>query len=615
MKNIREAIISSLEDVLKDLGITGVESRLELPKDLSHGDYTSNIALAIFSKSKVRTAMELAEKIADDLRFEIRDLRIIEKIDVVKPGFINFWLSKDFLISQLGALGGEKKIDGIEESHVALQKIMIEYADPNTHKEMHIGHLRTLLTGEAIARILESRGNKVFRANYQGDIGSHVAKALYGIKKLMLEDGLTLEKINKWKNLEKAHFLGRGYIRGNQDYETHKEEIDKINKELYEIVLSNSRNLSSLSRLYLRSRKWSLDYYDDFYKEFYVKFDRLFFESEVAFCGRKIVEENVDKIFKNSEGAIIFSGEKYGLHTRVFVTKQGYSTYEGKEMCLAFKQYEAFPFDKNIHVVASEQAGYFKVVFKALELLDSEKFKGKEFHLSMGMVNIVGMKISSRTGQILRVDELIEGVREGIKSLIKEGRIETKDREKILEQIAVGAIKYSMLRVGVLKNVEFDIQKSISLDGDSGPYLQYAYARTQSVLSKVKTQNSKLKTTAQSLKLKDEEWVKNYELNDQELDLLRVMYRFDEVIKEAADKFSPNILCGYLFDLAQRFNLFYQKYRILEAGSVGINEEHPRDVIENAVEIREFRLALTSGVGKIIREGLYLLGISAPEEM
>lgn len=341
-----------------------------------------------------------------------------------------------------------------------------------------------------------------------------------------------------------------------------------------------------------------MDYYDEFYTKFYAKFDRLFFESEVSRCGKKIVEENMDRVFvKDKDGSVVFPGEKYDLHTRVFVTSLGYPTYEGKEMCLGFKEYEAFPFNKIIHVVGSEQAGYFKVVFKALELLDIEKFKSTQYHLSMGMVNIVGMKISSRTGEILRVDDLVEKVRAKVNELIKEGKITSNDKEKVAEQIAIGAIKYSVLKVGVGQNVEFDIEKSVSLDGNSGPYLQYTYTRTQSVLAKGKSQKVKVKSEIQNSKLEQEE-----------MSLLRTIHRYPEVVGEAAKMLSPNILCSYLFDLAQKFNLFYQRHSIL-GGSEG------REGKERLEDTRQFRLTLTEGVGIILKNGLNLLGIKAPERM
>ncbi len=590
---VKEEIINALKEAVHE--VTGVEVEPEVFKsaDERHGDYSTNVAMAVFGNKELgiknqgwKTPLELAQSIVEifNSKFIIHN-SFIDHVDVVNPGFINFWLSSDYLITQLQEVLEQKEQFGTtSKSSISGNKIMVEFAHPNTHKEMHIGHMRTLITGEALARILKLQGAKVFRANYQGDIGPHVAKALFGIKKIMEEEKLSLNEIEKWTAQDKVHFLGRGYIRGNQDYEENKEEIEKLNTELYK---KESKDWD----LYLKTRQWSLDYYDEFYTRFYTKFDRLFFESEMVECGKKIVEENIGKVFVKDQGAVIFKGEEYGLHTRVFITKAGNPTYEGKDMCLGFKEYEAFSFDKNIHVVGSEQAGYFKVIIKALELLDPQKFKGTQYHLSMGMVNIVGMKISSRTGEILRVDTLIEKVKEKVESLMKEGKIAVEGKEKVLEQITIGAIKYSVLKVNAEQNVEFDIEKSVSIEGNSGPYLQYTYARTQSVLAKYKEL---------SIKYKELNWkfeIGNLKLEIEELSLLRSINQFTEVVSEAAEKLSPNLLANYLFDLSQKFNLFYQKHKIIES------------------EKQDLRVAVTNATGQILKNGLYLLGIEAPERM
>ncbi|MDO8658845.1 MAG: arginine--tRNA ligase [Candidatus Levybacteria bacterium] len=604
MQNVKQEITSSLRKILEEMGIKDAKIELNHPQNSLHGDYTSNIAMAIFASSKFKvqslkfkTPMELATNIVEKLKSQNSKVQSIERMEAASPGFINIFLSKDFLVTQLQEVLDQKENFG-KENKAKKEKIIVEYAHPNTHKEMHVGHMRTLITGEVLARLFEAGGNEVFRANYQGDIGPHVAKAIYGIQKIMEEENLTLEEIDKRENSDKVNFLGKGYVRGNQDYEENKDEIDVINKQLYETMETALQGVpleanDDLKKLYQVTRQWSLNYYEDFYKRFYTKFDKLFFESEVADCGKKIVKENAGKIFEEDDGAIIFRGEKFGLHTRVFVTKQGYPTYEGKEMCLGFKQYESFPFDKIIHVVGSEQAGYFKVVFKALELIDPEKFKDTQFHVSMGMVNIVGMKISSRTGEILRVDTLIDKVKKKVIKLVKMGKIKGEDANAVSEKVAIGAIKYSVLKVGTGQNVEFDIERSVALDGDSGPYLQYTYARTQSVLAKVKSQKSNYSPEIKAKEVKSQK----SKLEQEEVSLLRMIYIFPEVIEDSARNMSPNTLTNYLFDLAKKFNLFYQKHQII------------------GNEAEDFRLGLTTIVGQTLKNGLFFLGIEAPERM
>lgn len=564
--------------IIEALGAMHVTSQMpvqvEYSGDASRGEYSTNIAM-VLAKQLGRAPLEIAEEIKAVI--EKGNHGEIGKIAVAKPGFINFWVTLDAFKESLNNLTFPTAL----KTNLSEKKIFIEYAHPNTHKEMHIGHMRTLITGEAVARLAEAAGAKVFRANYQGDIGLHVAKALYGIEKLMEEKNIKLSEVAHWENADKAHFLGQGYALGSADYEKEKETIDKINRDLY-------TEDSEANKLYIITRSWSLDYYDEFYTRFYTKFDRLFFESEVAQSGLEIVRSHVGTIFEKQNGAIVFPGEKYGLHTRVFITQAGNPTYEGKEMGNAFNEYNAFHFDQKVHVVGNEQAGYFKVVFKALELIDPMKFKDKQYHISMGMVQFSDRKMSSRTGDVLRVDWLIDQVKERVKEIMKGERIPEEKLDDTIEKIAIGAIKYSVLQVGTGQNVAFDINKSVSLEGNSGPYIQYVYARTQSVLRKA--------SNPHQVSLAD---LKNNTLNEEEKALLLVLDRYSDVVAEAAVRYSPSIVTSYLFELAQAFNLFYQKCPILKEAS----------------ERKSFRLGLTITTGKVIKHGLYLLGIQAPDQM
>jgi len=454
------------------------------------------------------------------------------------------------------------------------KKIMIEYAHPNTHKELHIGHLRTLILGESLSRIFEAVGARVFRVNYQGDIGPHVAKSIWGTEKILKAKGLSIEKVDsKYSLIEKAKLLGEGYVKGVGEYEDNKDEIDAINNKIYQ-------KDEKIDAVYQKTRQWSLDYYDLFYKQFATKFDRFYFESEVYEKGKSIVLDNIGKVFEKSEGAIIFDGEKYGLHKRVFITKDGNPTYEAKDMALAPLQLGDFAFDQNIHVVANEQKGYFEVVFKALEIIDP-KLKGREFHLSMGMVNLVGKKISSRKGEIQRVNELTDKVKQKLSPLINE-KIEKDEKDKVAEKTTIGAIKYSILKVNPKMDVLFDIEKSINFQGNSGPYLQYTHARCKSVIRKLKTKEIVKKVN---------------KINKEEEKILRSFSQYEGVIIDAAKYYSPGIICNYLHDMAQKYNNFYNSNRI-----IGDEKE-------------SFRILVTIACSKILKDGLNLLGIEAPERM
>lgn len=561
---VKEEIIASLKKTLKELGVDA-KITLERPANAYHGDYSTSIAL-VAAKTLKKSPMELAEQIKNQLS-KIKD---VEKIEVVKPGFINFWLSQDYLVKELEKVSKTPLHPPLAGS--VRGKVMVEFADPNPFKEFHIGHLRNITLGESLCRLLESQGAKVWRVNYQGDVGMHVAKALYGMKNSKVK----LEELKKKTTKEKTEFLGKCYAAGNKAYEENeeaKEEIRSINLKVY-------RQDASIQALWEMGRKWSLDYFEEIYKKVGTKYRRYYFESEVAEPGRKIVLEHVkDGIFEKHEGAVVFRGEGKDLHTRVFVTKEDYATYEAKDMALSGVKYKDFAYDRSIIITAHEQAPYFRVVLAAMEKVFPDLAK-KTTHFSFGFVRLKDTKMSSRLGNIITGEWLLDEAKAKIKEQFSEMD------SKTAEQVAVGAVKYSMLKFATASDISFSFEESINLEGNSGPYLQYTYARTQSVLAKVK-----LKVESGKLRV-------NSQLEPEEVTLLRAMQHFPEVVSGAAESFAPNLLCNYLFELAQSFNLFYQKHSIIEGG-----------------DKKEFRLALTSAVGQTLKKGLYLLGIEAPERM
>jgi arginyl-tRNA synthetase len=312
---IKQELLIVLEQILRELGIEQPRIMLEQPAKKEHGDYTTNIAL-IAAKSLQKQPFVLAGEIVQQLT--ARNVPFVAKIEAIKPGFINIAIKTEYLINQVTDLLKDEKNLALT-SALAKKTILIEYAHPNTHKEMHIGHMRTLITGEAIARLMHVAGAQVFRANYQGDIGPHVAKAMYGVETLMTERGLTLAEVEAWSQTDKAHFLGEGYVRGNQDYDTAQEKIDGINNTLYACLenpnlITKDPAAKTQWERYRQTRQWSLDYYQEFYNRFSTTFDRLFFESEMVNRGKEIVIKHIGTVFAESEGAVVFPGEQYGCY-------------------------------------------------------------------------------------------------------------------------------------------------------------------------------------------------------------------------------------------------------------------------------------------------------------
>ena len=601
---MKEKIFSLLEQSVKPENSSMIE--VFSPQNPEHGDFSTNVAMKIAKQEKKDPL-----KIAQDLKSKIQDSRpeFIEKIQVIKPGYINFFLKEEVFLNNLAEINEKKDAFG-QGSLYQDKKIMIEFAHPNPFKIMHIGHLRNIILGESLVRLYEGQQAKVIRTNYQGDVGLHVAKTLYGIlAKLKLKtphfaeatrgkQKINIEEINKKTINEKVAFLAAAYVLGVKAYEEDKEakrEIITINQKIYE------QSDPEINKLWQLGVKWSLEKFQDLYERVYSSFDRQYMESETLELGMKFAKEALKKgILKKSQGAVIFPGEKYSLDTRVFLNKQGFLTYEGKELGLAYMEFTDFgDLDLCIHNVAVEQISFFKVTFKAEELLNPKLFKSKQYHNAYELVGLKKGKMSSRKGNVITAESIIDEAHQKIKQIITENKVKLSSEE--IEKIAVSAVKFGFLKMSPFKYLAFDLEKSISFSGDSGPYLQYTYARAKSILRKGKAKNEKLITTAkntsQDLKIDNENSRFPFHvprLNSEEVLLLKKLFMFPEVVGQATVKYSPSYLTTYLNELAQLFNNYYSKHQVLG---------------------NEFRLTLTAGIAQVIKNGLYLLGIKTLERM
>ncbi|KKQ38489.1 MAG: Arginine-tRNA ligase [Candidatus Roizmanbacteria bacterium GW2011_GWA2_37_7] len=546
---------------------------IQSPDNPQFGDYTTNIAM-ILAKELKKNPIQIAKEIVKNIPLD----EIIEKVEVVKPGFINFWITTKKLLASLEHIN-ENKFD-IPKYHLrGNKKVMVEYSHPNTHKLFHIGHLRNITTGECIARLLETTGNEVVRTNYQGDVGLHIAKTLWAAPELIKKQGSN--KVDKLPIREKISLMGKAYVLGSAAYEENekaKTEIIEINKQIYD---QDGR----IMPLYEQTRNWSLEYFDKKYVRVGTKFDKLYFESEMAKRALEVINELVKKkILEKSDGAIVFKGDGYGVHTRVFLNTHGYPTYEGKELPLAEKETSDFgELDKIIHVVTGEQSSFFQTTFKVEELTDSKRYKGKQYHLIYGWVHLKGGKMSSRKGNIVEGDWLLDEAKKQIIS-------DYKTTVDVAEKLAVAAVKYSFLKNGLQSDIYFDIKDATTLQGDSGPYLIYTYVRCKSVLSKSNAVSSVIPSKVEE----------SLSINNDELSLLRSLSKYPEIVLESAQNFAPNYLCTYLYDLSQKYNLFYQKNPIIKAKD--------EDVIN-------LRLSITTAVAHVLKHGLNLLGIETVEKM
>jgi arginyl-tRNA synthetase len=522
---------------------------------------------------------------------------------------------------------------------------MVEYTDPNPFKELHIGHIYSNCVGESLARFFEVMGADVKRADYFGDVGMHVAKSLYGIllkfniqnpKFKSKEENIGIKKqideLEKLTLKERVHFLGEAYAMGASKFETDKKSIEEIKDINYYVFISAQKYLAEkygftpqvdykkylkvdpdklemIWMLFSRGRQWSLDYFESIYKRLGTKFDFYYPESAVGEFGYKIVMENVSKgIFEKSDKAIVYKGEKEGLHTRVFINSLGLPTYEAKELGLAMKKFMDFEYDYSFIITGKEINEYFDVLMNVLSKVNDKLFR-KNIHIGHGMVRLPKGKMSSRTGQILTAQWLLDEVKAKIAKIVEENGMGQSAEEagEIAEKSAVAAIKYSLLKVAIPADLVFDFEKSLSFSGESGPYLLYTYARCKSVLRKASDEESQQSSSSAGL---------SYKPNSEERDTILYLNKYPEVVKKAVQSTAPNLLCTYLYELAQKYNLFYQKHRILESNNSQQITDNKHQSKANSQQLTaEFRLFLTQATSVILKDGLQLLGIETVERM
>lgn len=559
--NSYQTIYRALEEVAHGFTLTQ-------PEDALHGDFATNIAF-IAGKEKGLSPQEAAKELVVSFAEKLKDS--VEKIEVAGPGFINFFLKDDVRTDEA---------EGVALSDVMNiktgKKVIVEYTDPNPFKLFHIGHLVPNTIGESVARIYESAGYDVTRVCYQGDVGMHVATTLWGVKhggEHMPEESASLR--------DKVAYLGRAYAYGTQklaDDVNVKQEIATINKAVF------TRSDDVINKEYDLGRKWSLDYFETLYKKLGTTFDYYIFESEVGEEGVRIVKENLGTVFEESDGAIVYKGEQDGLHTRVFVNSQGLPTYEGKELGNTYKKDSLVPgAEISVVVTGKEIDEYFKVIQAVLEKID-KPLGDRLIHMSHGMLRLPEGKMSSRKGNIIPTEELIDMVSERITSRMGDIKVSEEDKAQLVNDIAVGAIKFSILKSAPGKDMIFDFEKSLSFEGDSGPYLQYTHARLCALLDKANEAGID---------------IESYSVESPERALEQVIIGYTETLEKAYKDLGPHHIVQHLLLLTRAFNNMYSRVQI-------IGEDK---------EASAYYVMLSQATKNILAHGLYTLGIKAPTKM
>jgi arginyl-tRNA synthetase len=555
---MKQELESSVASAVKDL--FGVEVKVELTRpEEKFGDFATNVALQLANKLG-KNPREIAEQLATKLREDLK--KQVSEIQVAGAGFINLKLNDEALLQSLNPKPA-KTLTG--------QKIVAEYSDPNPFKVLHAGHLYTSIVGDAIANLLEQAGGEVHRVNFGGDVGLHVAKSMWAIIKFLGSEDLA--KLSEVPENEHANWLSERYVEGNEAYESDeqaKAEIIELNKRVYQLHEQNDRE-SPFAKIYWTCRTWSYDYFDEFYARIGTKFEKYYPESETALLGLATVREHTGSVYKESDDAIIFDGEKYGLHTRVFINSNGLPTYEAKDVGLIMKKWQDYKFDRSIVITGNDIVEYMKVVLKSIEQFEP-KLAEATTHLTHGIVKLKsGEKMSSRKGNILRATDVLEAASTANQKLTGQDN----------KQTVLGAVKYAFLKNRMGGDIIYDPVESVNLEGNSGPYIQYAHARARSILAKASNKNQAPQN--------------GFEPNERSL--ARKISEYPEVVDKAVAELMPHHICTYLYELAQNFNRFY---------------EHNR-VIDN--ERQNVRLQLVQHYADTLKVGLELLGIAAPERL
>jgi len=598
---VRDQIRKALQDAVGDKDI-----HLEFPEQEAHGDYATNIAMAIFSKTpksqKSKTPRELAESVAKKLRKDNKLVKIVSKIEVAGPGFINFFLSKDALLAELKKVAKEK--DKYGSSNIGKgKKVLVEYSSPNIAKYFGVGHMRSTIIGQALYNLYKFLGYKTTGVNHLGDWGTQFGMIIAQVVKKNLDvNKLTVGDYEKL------------YVEFNKEVEERPDLREEARKWFRKLEEGDKR----AKEIWKKARDTSLKEFERIYKLLGVEIDNVYGESFYA-GGAGTAEDKmkavVDEVcreglMKKSRGAEIVELE--GLPPAMLTKSDHATTYYTRDLATVKFRMEKFKPDIIIYEVGSEQKLHFKQVFATAELmgwLNSTEL----VHVAHGLIRFEGGKMSTRRGQAIKLEEVLDEAIERARKIIEESEtplrrgyagqasrgLSKKEKDAVATTVGIGAIKYFDLSHHYSSDIIFDWEKMFVLEGNSAPYLQYTYARTQSVLGKARS-------TKHEARKSFEFRISDFEFNAEELTVLRSLVRFSEVIKQSARNYSPNLLCNYLFELSQKYNTFYNQHRILLP---------ERKNGKWNLETGKFRLALTAGVSQVLKNGLTLLGINTPGRM
>ena len=594
----------SLEETLKQqvkvavkalYGIEADDKQIQLQK--TRPEFEGNITLVVFPFVKLarKAPAQVAEEIGRYLNEQIVNGKIVNGFNAVQ-GFLNMSIAPSFWIEQLEAIAADTNYGQQKDRD---QLMMVEYSSPNTNKPLHLGHVRNNLLGSSIARIQEANGWKVVKTNIVNDRGIHICKSM--LAWLKFGNGETPESSGK----KGDHLIGDYYVRFDQEYRKQVKALMEqglseddakreapLMKEAQAMLLKWEQGDKEVRDLWARMNEWVYAGFDETYKMMGVSFDKIYYESNTYLEGKKEVERGLSEglFYRREDGSVWANLTGDGLDEKLLLRSDGTSVYMTQDIGTAKLRYQDYPIDKMVYVVGNEQEYHFKVLSL---LLDKLGFPfGKELvHFSYGMVELPNGKMKSREGTVVDADDLMVQMIADAKEISKD-KVNTlpdlaeTEADEIARKVGLGALKYFILKVDPRKNMLFNPEESIDFNGNTAPFIQYTYARIQSVLRKAETQIEQPSLAAA--------------LNDKEVALIQRLTDYPAAVKQAGDEFSPAVLCNYAYALAQEFNSFYHDYSILN---------------EPDEQKKNLRLLLSAEVAKVLKHAMALLGIEMPERM
>jgi len=606
---IKNKIENLIKDSLKKLEIGEVNFVVEHPEDFKNGDYSTNVAMTIFgnirsgfkSLSKdlskdntpyskddferaINNGVEVSDKIniysyrspldiAKYIKTELdKNLsKEILKIEVAGSGFINFYISKEYFQKELANIITLADKYGSSDLNKE-KKILVEHSSPNLFKPFHVGHMMNNAIGESITRLAHFSGAEVKAISFPSDISLGVAKAIFIILEKQI-DGQIFKPVD-------IVALGDAYVEGTKRYDE-DEFIHARVKEIADNLYSEKD--SPEFNAFVACKEFNMEYFKNITKRLGSEFDGYIYESEAGIIGKKMVLENTPDIFTESEGAVVYIPEetKKYINTAVFINSQGNPTYEAKDLGLLDLKFEKYNPDLSIFITDHQQISHFAVVLDAVEKIN-KSWVDRSVHRTHGRMTFKGQKMSSRLGGVPLVADILETVLAEVSERTKDR--DTVDTRENPEAIAVGALKFAILRAQAGKNIDFDPETSLSFEGDSGPYLQYTGVRANSVLEKAgkEINISEIKNTTDTVS-----------------DVEKILARFPEVVENSITNWAPHYVTTYLCELAQSFNSWYAHTQIIDEANPNMN----------------YNLAITKSVAQVMQNGLWLLGITLPERM